>query len=337
MSVTKAQREDETTLLLWDDGPCGFDAGDANLRRVVGNDPTNATDPTGLWKKDDRQDDYWRSSNGKSLAKTLDAAQVYLTKTIDDLVSQLDKRTIPDQDKETLRHLLGEIKKRVATLVIHPVLDGTLPVKASQAAPFGSNGMYLDIFHTINVRSPDGKSYYSTGQTNRSYAVVPLTYWNDTKSKKEEVDITGFDAYALVGSPDSKNFMPSVAEDLSQRVLGGIAAKQNKDLPVPQVTQWESKQFASLMANEILHHLDGDGGWHYDREHAVRTPDDYIVLGISQEAGGYGTTRSGVFDFDRTLKTLDEAKDRPTFTSLLKSDAIFQAIYYGEWPTVKHP
>ena len=48
MSVTKTRREDETTLSLWDDGPCGFDAGDANLRRVVGNDPTNATDPTGL-------------------------------------------------------------------------------------------------------------------------------------------------------------------------------------------------------------------------------------------------------------------------------------------------
>src|SRR5437879_2501255 len=28
--------------------PCGFDAGDANLRRVVGNAPTNATDPSGL-------------------------------------------------------------------------------------------------------------------------------------------------------------------------------------------------------------------------------------------------------------------------------------------------
>ena len=48
MFVTKTRREDETTLLPWDDGPCGFDAGDANLRRIVGNDPTNATDPSGL-------------------------------------------------------------------------------------------------------------------------------------------------------------------------------------------------------------------------------------------------------------------------------------------------
>ncbi len=47
MFVTKTRREDETTLSLWNDGPCGFDAGDANLRRVVGNDPTNAIDPTG--------------------------------------------------------------------------------------------------------------------------------------------------------------------------------------------------------------------------------------------------------------------------------------------------
>ena len=48
MSVTKARREEEAALSPWDDGPCGFDAGDANLRRIVGNDPTNATDPTGL-------------------------------------------------------------------------------------------------------------------------------------------------------------------------------------------------------------------------------------------------------------------------------------------------
>ena len=49
MSVTKTRREEEATLSLWDEGPSGFDAGDANLRRVVGNDPTNATDPSGLY------------------------------------------------------------------------------------------------------------------------------------------------------------------------------------------------------------------------------------------------------------------------------------------------
>jgi hypothetical protein len=32
----------------WNDAPCGFQAGDANLRRYVGNDPTNAGDPSGL-------------------------------------------------------------------------------------------------------------------------------------------------------------------------------------------------------------------------------------------------------------------------------------------------
>ena len=49
MSVTKTRSEEEAVLSPWADGPCGFDAGDANLRRVVGNDPTNATDPTGLF------------------------------------------------------------------------------------------------------------------------------------------------------------------------------------------------------------------------------------------------------------------------------------------------
>ena len=60
---SEGEREDRTTGLLQSGGtrvddtqthqwmqedPTGFDAGDANLRRVVGNDPTNATDPTGL-------------------------------------------------------------------------------------------------------------------------------------------------------------------------------------------------------------------------------------------------------------------------------------------------
>jgi len=33
---------------LVDESPCGFNAGDTNLFRYVGNDPTNKTDPTGL-------------------------------------------------------------------------------------------------------------------------------------------------------------------------------------------------------------------------------------------------------------------------------------------------
>jgi hypothetical protein len=43
--------EHEVTLWylrrLVDASPCGFNAGDTNLYRYVGNDPTNATDPTG--------------------------------------------------------------------------------------------------------------------------------------------------------------------------------------------------------------------------------------------------------------------------------------------------
>jgi hypothetical protein len=38
----------EARVLGRGEPPCGFDAGDDNLRRYVGNGPTNATDPTGL-------------------------------------------------------------------------------------------------------------------------------------------------------------------------------------------------------------------------------------------------------------------------------------------------
>ena len=32
--------------------PLGYEAGDANLYRYVGNSPTNATDPSGLYERD---------------------------------------------------------------------------------------------------------------------------------------------------------------------------------------------------------------------------------------------------------------------------------------------
>jgi hypothetical protein len=40
---------------LRDQDPFGFEAGDSNLYRYVGNDPTDATDPTGLTECDDRE------------------------------------------------------------------------------------------------------------------------------------------------------------------------------------------------------------------------------------------------------------------------------------------
>jgi hypothetical protein len=49
MSGTMTKTEKRTTPGVWESSaPCGFDAGDANLRRFVGNDPTNAVDPSGL-------------------------------------------------------------------------------------------------------------------------------------------------------------------------------------------------------------------------------------------------------------------------------------------------
>jgi RHS repeat-associated protein len=46
--------------------PIGFNAGDANLYRYVGNGPTNATDPWGLWGKVLAQDRYIQLSDGRT-------------------------------------------------------------------------------------------------------------------------------------------------------------------------------------------------------------------------------------------------------------------------------
>ena len=45
MSVTKTRREEEAVLSPWDDGPCGFDAGDANLSPRRGQRPGECNGP----------------------------------------------------------------------------------------------------------------------------------------------------------------------------------------------------------------------------------------------------------------------------------------------------
>ncbi len=58
MTLTRAEgRVTLSTSVPWyirlvDERPCGFNAGDANLYRYVGNEPTDATDPSGLTTED---------------------------------------------------------------------------------------------------------------------------------------------------------------------------------------------------------------------------------------------------------------------------------------------
>jgi hypothetical protein len=47
-SSARGMRSESVTAAYFAADPLGFEAGDANLYRYVGNDPTNATDPTGL-------------------------------------------------------------------------------------------------------------------------------------------------------------------------------------------------------------------------------------------------------------------------------------------------
>src|SRR5688500_14605487 len=56
---------------LLDRSPMGLKGGDTNLRRYVGNNPTNATDPTGLRETDDRLTD--RSIRLVDVSKKLEA------------------------------------------------------------------------------------------------------------------------------------------------------------------------------------------------------------------------------------------------------------------------
>jgi hypothetical protein len=53
-TTTKATESEALADLFGTEAPCGFQAGDANLRRYVGNDPTDATDLTGLVGMDEK-------------------------------------------------------------------------------------------------------------------------------------------------------------------------------------------------------------------------------------------------------------------------------------------
>ena len=84
VSTTKAKRvaggEGEVVVerqpwyarLLADRSPLGFNAGDTNLYRYVGDNPTDATDPSGLdeydWKKEAEN---WERLNNENLRKKI--------------------------------------------------------------------------------------------------------------------------------------------------------------------------------------------------------------------------------------------------------------------------
>jgi hypothetical protein len=120
----------------------------------------------------------------------------------------------------------------------------------------------------------------------------------------------------------------------------------NENLPKPKVTLWDSKQLASLMANEILHHLSDENfvkGWRYQHDHGVMTSEkNYTIITFkkgftllrTRDRVMYESDVYNLWEFESTLGVLGKPEKRPTFSSLLKSDAIFQAIYYDEWPDV---
>ena len=323
--------------------PLGFEAGDANLYRYVGDDPTNATDPSGLWKKNPDDNDFWKLDYGKLLSDRLDGAEVYLTKTIDDLTDKLDKLAVSDDDKRMLRSLLGEIKKRVETLVIRPVLAGRLDVAGSQATPFGGNGMYLSIFNIINIRNSDGTGYYSKGDGKHHYWVSPY----HELAGKEKMDPFSIAMLGIGNGPlvAGSGLGSGSVETLEGDNIIKTTTQANKGLPTPQVTLWDSKQLAALMANEILHHLSDQKtveGWEYHPENKVQVSVDYTIIAVQKGSSststgvrlGYDSAVYDLWEFESTLGVLGKPENRPTFSGLLKSDAIFQAIYYDEWPTV---
>lgn len=100
----------------------GFAAGDANLYRYVGNHPTNATDPSGLWEKGGN-DAFWKTDSGKLLAGQLDAAEKHIL----EMVAKLNEGGKNDR--------LNFIKKHITILKVIPKGKQWRGVSGSQAWP----------------------------------------------------------------------------------------------------------------------------------------------------------------------------------------------------------
>jgi hypothetical protein len=114
--------EQETVILplsagsLGDYGPLGFDAGDANLYRYVGNDPVNATDPTGLytlkWHGTWTPAQKTRVLNGFSQVSARVGALLAMIDAEKNSLSACELQTLgPDLDK--LRAILSKIDKNM--------------------------------------------------------------------------------------------------------------------------------------------------------------------------------------------------------------------------------
>jgi RHS repeat-associated protein len=143
--------------------PSGFGAGDLNLRRYVGNDPTDATDPTGMQSENSAYCGSEASSESQSDCGGHSESETSPNDPADSLGAQIRQSNGAGSGLQTMNREeaieLGEIVRRYNTLLRGWIFGGSSPGAARDAGRGAQN---------LGVRHPRGDSRNASARLRRA-------------------------------------------------------------------------------------------------------------------------------------------------------------------------
>lgn len=279
--------------ILWDASALGLYGGDTNLYRFVGDDPIDATDPSGLIKKSNQA--FWDTDYGKKVWADIQKAAEQVKERAKLLIAATEKL-----DPEIKKKYAKEIKDFVDRMqyIIDNVDSVTISVNFAafdrQATPSGKNddrhvGFYLLTMYNLMDEKDENKLYSKGKGKENKILSLPLP------------GFMGMSGEELKGC--NKQFFAEMERNDRFRKQDG--------LPMPKIVRWNTGQIAALLANEMMHFFDFEGKGKYSIGGEVKKQDRVFLPG--------GESPS---DFYLSLQESNWYKD------LGSSSQIMQAIYY---------
>lgn len=280
--------------------PLGFYAGDTNLYRYVGDDPTNATDPSGLIKHSDQ--DFWNTEYGKGFWKDIELGASGLKVIGGFLIreaTRIDSDIKHNGDTKDFVKRMQYILDNVDSLTISVRFD----YAENQAQPSGKDDkrfVSFNLFSMYNVMDKTGKKAYSKGKGNgKKVLALPL--------------------------PGHMGMSFKDLEECGLKRITGIMARneynrEQDELPEPKVVRWDKQQIGALLANELMHFYE------FERKGA------YLGGGGPKVLDGiYLGNQKAVWDFKLSLN------EDTWYSDITTANHIMQALYYQRifWESLK--
>lgn len=247
-SMSKATPPLPNQNWLCEASPLGLYAGDTNLYRFVGDDPVNEVDPSGLAKIAHADQEFWKTDYGKQFWADIEKAAEYLktsAKMLIDAVNKLDPK------------LKAKYKKEIASFIdrMNYIIDKVDHLKISarfdftdiQASP-GRGAIGFHVFSMYSLMDKKGEKPYSRPDKCDAILTLPLP--------------------GHMGMSDE--LIKSIDPDILTRMRRNEDTRIRGGLPEPKTVRWDSRQIASLLANELMHMFESDNKGSYEAEGSMK-------------------------------------------------------------------